>query len=77
MNKLKSSLVFSKNSLFLKNIKLNLMELVSFEFLVTDDSHKVIEDQAFILSASTLHNYFRKNLNQIKYDLQTIFPNLN
>jgi len=76
VNKLKSSLVFSKNSLFLKNIKLNLMELVSFEFLVIDDSHKVIEDQVFVLNASTLYNYFRKNLNQIKYNLQTIFPNL-
>jgi len=53
------------------------MELVSFEILVIDDSHKIIEDQVFILNTSTLYNYFRKDLNQIKHELQTIFPNLN
>ncbi len=76
-NNIKRSHVFNKNSLFPKNIKLNLAELRSFEILIVDKLHESIEKQEFLLNISILPCYYGIKSNQLLEKLQNLFLSLN
>ena len=68
-----NSSFFNKNSLFLKNIKLNIAELTAFEILINLKYRVNITRQEFILNHSKLFEYYKKNTNEIITELNKLF----
>ena len=68
-----NSSFFNKNSLFLKNIKLNIAELTAFDILINLKYRVNITRQEFILNHSKLVEYYKKNTNEIITELNKLF----
>jgi len=68
-----NSSFFNKNSLFLKNIKLNIAELTAFDILINLKYRVNITRQEFILNHSKLDEYYKKNTNEIIMELNKLF----
>jgi len=74
-NSLKQSNNFKRTTLRPNRIKLDLIELISFEIIFTDKMDKELEEQEFRINIRKLPFYYKKDLSEIKRNLHDIFIN--
>jgi hypothetical protein len=72
-NALHNSNIFKKNSLFLKNIKLNVAELSGFDILINLKKEIDLTEQSYIINHAILPDHYLMESSEILENLKKLY----